>query len=60
MLPWAAPVIVGLMVSIPLAVATAAAPLGRLSVASGLCDIPEDPHPPMALTRLEAMSWQPA
>lgn len=59
-LPWAAPVIVGLMVSIPLAVATAAAPLGRLSVASGLCDIPEDPHPPMALTRLEAMSWQPA
>ena len=59
-LPWAAPVILGLLLSVPLAVLTAAPALGRLSVATGLCDIPEDPHPPTALVRLEAMSWQPA
>ncbi len=59
-LPWAAPVLAGLLVAIPLAVVTAAPSLGRLSAANGLCDIPEDPHPPTALTRLEAMALLPA
>lgn len=56
-LPWAAPVLAGLMLAVPLAVVTASPLLGRLGVAAGLCDIPEDPARPHALARLEAMAF---
>lgn len=42
MLAWAAPLIAGLALAIPLAVLTAAPAAGRWSVARGLCDVPED------------------
>lgn len=48
-LPWAMPVIAGLLVSIPLAVITASEWAGRWSVRTGLCDIPEDLSPPLPL-----------
>ncbi|WMS44103.1 glucans biosynthesis glucosyltransferase MdoH [Acuticoccus sp. MNP-M23] len=51
-LPWAVPVIAGLLLAIPLAVVTTSATLSRWSRARGLCDIPEDHAPPPALVRI--------
>ena len=59
-LPWAAPVIAGLVLAIPFAVLTASRALGRLSVRTRLCDIPEDPAPPAALVRLSTALPMPA
>ena len=59
-LPWAAPVIAGLVLAIPFAVLTASRALGRLSVRTRLCDIPEDPAPPAALVRLSTALPVPA
>ncbi|MEL6424634.1 MAG: glucans biosynthesis glucosyltransferase MdoH [Pseudomonadota bacterium] len=52
-LPWALPVLTGLVLSIPFAVATASPALGRWSVRRGLCAIPEDftDHPMIAAAR---------
>ena len=51
-LPWALPVIAGLLLSIPLAVVTTSATLSRWSRAHGICDIPEDRAAPPALERI--------
>lgn len=51
-LPWAAPVILGLVLSIPFAVVTTSRVLSRWSVDSRICDIPEDPVRPPALDRI--------
>ncbi|WP_108658356.1 glucans biosynthesis glucosyltransferase MdoH [Acuticoccus kandeliae] len=52
-LPWAAPVILGFVLSIPFAVASASPALGRWSRARGLCAIPEDLAPPAPLATLQ-------
>ncbi|MEM9224769.1 MAG: glucans biosynthesis glucosyltransferase MdoH [Pseudomonadota bacterium] len=59
-LPWASPVIAGLALSIPFAVVTTSPALGRLSVRTRLCDIPEDPARPPALRRLDPLAFAPA
>jgi membrane glycosyltransferase len=51
-LPWAAPVIAGFLLSVPFAVATSSQWASQLSVRMGLCDIPEDRRPPLPLRRL--------
>ncbi|MEM8662870.1 MAG: glucans biosynthesis glucosyltransferase MdoH [Pseudomonadota bacterium] len=55
-LPWAAPVILGFVLSIPFAVLTASPAFGRWSVRTHICDIPEDPKRPTPLCRLDAMA----
>jgi membrane glycosyltransferase len=52
-LPWAAPVIVGLVLAIPFAVLTSLQAAGRLSMRARLCDIPEDVAPPAVLRRMQ-------
>ncbi|MEM7693357.1 MAG: glucans biosynthesis glucosyltransferase MdoH [Pseudomonadota bacterium] len=52
-LPWAAPVLIGLTLAIPVAVFTASRRVGALSVRTGLCDIPEDRAPQAPLLRLD-------
>ncbi|MEM8552864.1 MAG: glucans biosynthesis glucosyltransferase MdoH [Pseudomonadota bacterium] len=51
-LPWAAPVIAGLVLAIPFTVVTTSRTLSRWSVGSRVCDIPEDPARPPALDRI--------
>ncbi|MEO1000758.1 MAG: glucans biosynthesis glucosyltransferase MdoH, partial [Pseudomonadota bacterium] len=52
--PWAAPVLAGLIFSIPFAVLTASPALGRAMARAGLCAIPEERHPVETLARAEA------
>jgi len=52
-LPWAAPVTVGLVLAIPFAVLTSLQAAGRLSMRARLCDIPEDVAPPAVLRRMQ-------
>jgi membrane glycosyltransferase len=52
-LPWAAPVILALVLSIPFAVLSASPVAGRLSVRSRLLDIPEDRDPPRVLAEFQ-------
>jgi len=59
-IPWAAPMIAGLVLAIPFTVATASRAMGRWSVATRICDIPEDPAPPPALARLGTPALAPA
>lgn len=54
MLPWAMPVIIGFVISIPCAVITASEAAGRWSRRIGLCDIPEDHSTPPLLAGLAA------
>ncbi|MEM8627189.1 MAG: glucans biosynthesis glucosyltransferase MdoH [Pseudomonadota bacterium] len=51
-LPWAAPVIAGFLVAVPLAVVSAMPALGSWTMAVRLCDIPEDHNPPVSLARV--------
>ncbi len=51
-LPWAAPVVLGLSLAIPFAVATARPGAGRALARSGCCAIPEEIDPPAELRRL--------
>jgi membrane glycosyltransferase len=53
-LPWAAPVLAGLTVSIPFAVLTASPRLGRWARRVGLCATPEERDPPAVLAALAA------
>ena len=53
-LPWAAPVIAGLLLSVPFAVATATPALGRLFKSSGLCAVPEEHLTPDVLKQAQA------
>lgn len=53
-LPWAAPLIAGFMLSVPLAVATASPLWGRALCAVGVCDIPEDRARPALLGSVAA------
>ena len=53
-LPWAAPVILGLGLSIPFAVLTSHPALGRWTERVGLAAIPEERAEPEILTALEA------
>ncbi len=45
-LPWAGPILAGLLVAIPFAMATTSSRLGRLLVATGFCATPEELHSP--------------
>jgi len=56
-LPWAAPVLIALILAAPVASLTAAPWLGRFSRRIGLCAIPEDRDPPKTLT--EVGDWAP-
>jgi len=51
--PWAAPVIIGMVLAIPFAVLTSLRTPGRLSMKAQLCNIPEDTAPPPVLARLQ-------
>lgn len=53
-LPWALPVLVGLMGAVPFAVLTAEPALGRWLARRGLCATPEEVSPPGSLLALEA------
>jgi membrane glycosyltransferase len=44
-LPWAAPVLIGLLLAIPMTVATSAPSLGRRLARLGVCAIPEERRP---------------
>jgi len=50
-LPWAAPVIAGLLLAVPVATVTALPGLGRIMRRLGLCAIPEELEMPEALRR---------
>ena len=52
-LPWAAPVIIGMVLAIPFAVLTSRRTPGRISMKLRLCDIPEDTAPPRSLERMQ-------
>lgn len=52
-LPWATPVIAGLLLAVPVAALTALPGLGRLMRDSGLCAIPEEIQIPETLHRIE-------
>jgi len=51
---WGAPMIAGLVLSIPFAVGTAAPALGRWTARVGLCAIPDEIKPPAVLVRAPA------
>jgi membrane glycosyltransferase len=51
-LPWAAPLLAGLIFSVPFAVLTASPGFGRLLVRIGICTIPEERNTPRDLERL--------
>ena len=53
-LPWAAPVLAGLVLAIPFAVLSTSPRLGRWSMRCGLCAIPEEASRPEALAPLVA------
>ena len=53
-LPWAAPMIFGLLLAIPFAVFTASASFGRWAERVGLCAIPDEVSPPETLYALDA------
>lgn len=59
-LPWATPVIAGLLLSVPFAVLTAIPVLGRLFRRSGLCAIPEESAVPEVLRDVRVTVPQPA
>jgi membrane glycosyltransferase len=44
-LPWAAPVLIGLLLAIPMTVATSSPALGRTLARRGVCAIPEERRP---------------
>jgi membrane glycosyltransferase len=52
-LPWAAPVIIGLALAIPFAVATSLRAPGEWTMKGRICCIPEDHTPPPVLARLQ-------
>lgn len=52
-LPWAAPVIIGMVFAIPFAVLTSLRTPGLVSMKARICDIPEDAAPPPVLARLQ-------
>lgn len=54
-LPWAAPLLAGLGLSIPFTVLTASPTLGRLAARVGLCATPEELAPPPILTAIGAL-----
>jgi membrane glycosyltransferase len=56
LLPWVAPVVVGLLLSIPLSVLTARASLGMRAARAGLFLIPEESEPPRLLERAAELS----
>ncbi|XXF77962.1 glucans biosynthesis glucosyltransferase MdoH [Myxococcaceae bacterium GXIMD 01537] len=58
LLLWLAPVVAGLLLSIPLTVLTARASLGLRAARSGLFLIPEEFEPPALLERAQALSVQ--
>lgn len=58
-LPFAAPVIAGLVLAAPFAVVSANDTIGRLMTRYGVCAIPEEAAPPAALARLQHVT-QPA
>lgn len=53
-LPWAAPVIAGLLLSVPFAVVTATPALGGLFKGAGLCAVPEEHLTPDVLKQAQA------
>ena len=59
-LPWAAPVIAGLLLSVPFAVVTSMPTLGRLFRLCGLCAIPEEKLVPEVLRGVQVTVPQPA
>ncbi|WP_323794983.1 glucans biosynthesis glucosyltransferase MdoH [Nisaea sp.] len=59
-LPWAAPVIAGLLVSVPFAVVTSMPTLGRLFRLCGLCAIPEEKLVPEVLREAQVRAPEPA
>jgi len=59
-LPWATPVIAGLLLSVPFAVVTALPSLGRLFRRFGLCAIPEESLVPEVLRDVRVTVPQPA
>lgn len=59
-LPWATPVIAGLLLSVPFAVVTALPALGRLFRRFGLCAIPEEGLVPEVLRDVRVTVPQPA
>ena len=59
-LPWATPVIAGLLFSVPFAVVTASPFLGRLFRRFGLCAIPEESLVPEVLRDVRGSVPQPA
>lgn len=52
-LPWAAPVLAGFVLSIPFAVLSAHPAVGAFAVRTGLCAVPEETVPAVAQQRLE-------
>lgn len=56
LLPWVAPVVVGLLLSIPLSVLTARASLGLWAERHGLFLIPEEVAPPEVLVRAQSLA----
>ncbi|MEP6149822.1 MAG: glucans biosynthesis glucosyltransferase MdoH, partial [Nisaea sp.] len=59
-LPWAAPVIAGLLLSVPFAVVTATPFLGRLFRRLGVCAVPEENLVPEVLRDVQVTVPQPA
>ncbi|MEP3115792.1 glucans biosynthesis glucosyltransferase MdoH [Nisaea sp.] len=59
-LPWAAPVIAGLLLSVPFAVVTATPFLGRLFRRLGVCAVPEENLVPEVLRDVQVTVSQPA
>ncbi len=53
-LPWAAPLLAGLILAVPFAVLTASPRIGRFCTRIGLCAIPEELNLPRDLQRLSA------
>jgi membrane glycosyltransferase len=58
-LAWAAPMVMGLTLSLPFAVLTADPGLGRRAARTGLCAIPDELALPATLARLEAIGLEP-
>lgn len=58
-LPWAAPVIMALALSIPFAVLSASPPASRLCLRTRLCDIPEERDPPRVLAEFQRAASAP-
>jgi membrane glycosyltransferase len=54
LLPWAAPMLLGLGLAIPFAVLTAEPALGRLGARTGLCAVPEERAETETLARVAA------